>query len=157
LKDQFGDQVYTQYQTATNVLKDELGIYFAGGYSPTKTQQETWDKIQSDTATPAQTEQFAKEVVRLASRRADTFNEQFKTNMGYNDPNMVTPQAKKAAERLGLGDVVAKFGSGGQLGQNPNQTPGMVTVQIPGQPAGQISADKVAAFRAKYPNAVVGQ
>ena len=158
LKDQFGDSVYTQYQTATNVLKDELGLYFAGGYSPTKTQQETWDKIQSDTATPAQTEAFAKEVIRLATRRANTFNEQFKTNMGVDDPNMITPQAKSAAERLGLGDEVKQFGVGGQLGQQrPSRSPRMVTVQIPGQPSGQISADKVAAFRTKYPNAIVGQ
>jgi hypothetical protein len=158
LKDQFGDSVYTQYQTATNVLKDELGLYFAGGYSPTKTQQETWDKIQSDTATPAQTEAFAKEVIRLATRRANTFNEQFKTNMGVDDPNMITPQAKSAAERLGLSDEVKQFGVGGQLGQQrPSRSPRMVTVQIPGQPSGQISADKVAAFRTKYPNAIVGQ
>ena len=123
LKDQFGDQVYTQYQTAVGVLKDELGLYFAGGYSPTKDQQAMWDKIQSDTATPAQTEAFSKEVVRLATRRADTFNSQFKTNMGYDDPNMLTPQAKSAAERLGLGDAVTQFKSGGQLGGPAVQTP----------------------------------
>ena len=123
LKDQFGDQVYTQYQTAVGVLKDELGLYFAGGYSPTKDQQAMWDKIQSNTATPAQTEAFSKEVVRLATRRADTFNSQFKTNMGYDDPNMLTPQAKSAAERLGLGDAVTQFKSGGQLGGPAVQTP----------------------------------
>jgi len=160
LKDQFGDQVFTQYQTAVGVLKDELGLYFAGGYSPTKDQQAMWDKIQADTATPAQTEAFAKEVIRLATRRADTFNQQFKTNMGYDDPNMLTPQAKSAAERLGLGDAVAQFKSGGQLGgpvvQNQPQMPKMVSVQIPGQLPGSISADKVAAFKLKYPNAIIG-
>jgi hypothetical protein len=122
LKDQYGDAVYTQYQTATGVLKDELGLYFAGGYAPTKDQQAMWDKIQANTATPAQTEAFAKEVVRLATRRADTFNQQFKTNMGYDDPNMITPQARSAAERLGLGDAVKQFGSGGQIG-GPTYTP----------------------------------
>jgi len=161
LKDQFGDTTYTQYQTAVGVLKDELALYFAGGYSPTKDQQAMWDKIQSDTATPAQTEAFAKEVVRLATRRADTFNSQFKTNMGFDDPNMLTPQAKSAAERLGLGDAVAQFKSGGQLGgsvvQNPPQPPKMVAVQIPGQKPGAISADKIDAFKKKYPNAVIGQ
>jgi hypothetical protein len=161
LKDQFGDQVFTQYQTANGVLKDELGLYFAGGYSPTKDQQAMWDKIQSDTATPAQTEAFAKEVVRLATRRADTFNQQFKTNMGYDDPNMLTPQAKSAAERLGLGDAVAQFKSGGQLGgpvvQNAPKPPTMVSVQIPGQKPGAISADKIDAFKKKYPNAIIGQ
>ena len=162
LKDQFGDQVFTQYQTANGVLKDELGLYFAGGYSPTKDQQAMWEKIQANEATPAQTEAFAKEVVRLATRRADTFNEQFKTNMGYDDPNMLTPQAKSAAERLGLGDAVAHFKSGGQLGgqqtQNHNPPkPKMISVQIPGQKPGAISADKIDAFKKKYPNAIVGQ
>jgi hypothetical protein len=134
LKDQFGNQTYTQYQTASGVLKDELALYFAGGYAPSKDQQEMWNKIQSDTATPAQTEAFAKEVVRLAARRANTFNEQFKTNMGYDDPNMITPAAKAAAEHLGMGDIVSKFGSGGQLGQRPaTQQPSRVV------PAGAIA------------------
>jgi hypothetical protein len=81
--------------------------------------------------------------------------------MGYDDPNMLTPQAKSAAERLGLGDAVAQFKSGGQLGsrtpvQNPPK-PKMISVQIPGQKPGAISADKIDAFKKKYPNAIVGQ
>jgi hypothetical protein len=123
LKDQFGDQVYTQYQTASGVLKDELSLYFAGGYAPSKDQQDMWDRIQSNAATPAQTEAFAKEVVRLAARRANTFNQQFKTNMGYDDPNMITPAAKAAAEHLGMGNEVAQFASGGQLGQKQSKQP----------------------------------
>jgi hypothetical protein len=140
LKDQFGDQTYTQYQTANGVLKDELSLYFAGGYAPSKDQAAMWDKIQSDTATPAQTESFAKEVVRLAARRANTFNQQFRTNMGYDDPNMITPAAKAAADHLGMGNEVAQFGSGGTLGQRqPRVVPaGAQPILRNGQPVGYI-------------------
>ena len=123
IRQQFGDQSYTQYQDTANVLKDELSLYFAGGYAPSKDQQGTWDRILSDEATPAQIEQFTKDVIHLGLRRADTFNQQFRTNMGYDDPNMITPEAKAAAEKLGLGNQASRFGSGGQLGQQPRQQP----------------------------------
>lgn len=118
IKDQFGASTYTNYQTVSNVLKDELSLYFAGGYAPTTEQQDTWNKIQSDTATPNQTLAFTKEIARLAMRRADTFNEGFKTVMGYNDPNLITPAGKAAALRLDktLAQMVSKYGSGGQIG-----------------------------------------
>ena len=157
LKDQFGDQTYTQYQTASGVLKDELSLYFAGGYAPSKDQQEMWNKIQSDNATPAQTEAFAKEVVRLAARRANTFNQQFRTNMGYDDPNMITPAAKAAAEHLGMGNEIAQFGSGGQLGQRqpaqskPAQTQSFsLSAWQRANPNGDVNAAKAAAQQAGY-------
>ena len=117
IANQFGNEAYTRFSTTNSVLKDELSLYFAGGYAPTADQQKIWNKIQSDTATPAQTENFAKEVVHLGLRRANTFNSQFRTNMGYDDPNMITPEAKNAAERLGLGNEVSQFGSGGGIGR----------------------------------------
>lgn len=110
---QFGNDAYTRFSTTNSVLKDELSLYFAGGYSPSSDQQKMWNKIQSDEATPAQTEAFAKEVVHLGLRRATTFNSQFEKNMGYQDPNMIIPEAKNAAEKLGMGNEVARFGSGG--------------------------------------------
>jgi hypothetical protein len=157
LKDQFGDQTYTQYQTANGVLKDELSLYFAGGYAPSKDQAGMWDKIQSDTATPAQTESFAKEVVRLAARRANTFNQQFRTNMGYDDPNMITPAAKAAADHLGMGNEVAQFGSGGMLGQRQptqNQPSTKQAFSLSAwqraNPNGDVNAAKAAAQQAGY-------
>jgi hypothetical protein len=114
---QFGYDTYTQFATTNAVLKDELSLYFAGGYAPTIDQQKIWNKIQADQSPPSATEAFAKEVVHLGLRRATTFNSQFKKVMGYDDPNMIIPEAKNAAENLGLGSEVAKFGSGGQYGQ----------------------------------------
>lgn len=125
IRKQFGDQEFTKYQTVTGVLKDELGLYFAGGFAPSKEQAATWDKIQADEATPAQTEAFAKEIAGLALRRADTANESYKTVMGYEDPNLVTPAAKAAAQHLSpeLAKQVEKYSSGGQLAQVPGKPP----------------------------------
>lgn len=111
-----GSEAYTKFATVNSVLKDELALYFAGGYAPSQDQQAMWNKIQSDEATPAQTEEFAREVARLGFRRANTFAAQFRKNMGYDDPEMLTPEAVNAAERLGLKDEVEKFTTGGQHG-----------------------------------------
>jgi hypothetical protein len=116
IRSQFGDETYTRIQLVNTVLKDELSLYFAGGYAPSKEQQGTWDKILSDNATPGQVEAFAKEVVKLGLRRATTFNGQFKKMMGYSDPNMIIPEAMGAANRLGLGGEASLFESGGQYG-----------------------------------------
>ena len=116
LSRQFGSTTYINYATTLGVLKDELTLYFAGGYAPVGEQHEMWNKILNEDATPAQVEAFTKEVVHLGLRRATTFNSQFKKNMGYDDPNMIIPEAKEAGERLGLGNEMQKFGSGGQLG-----------------------------------------
>jgi hypothetical protein len=120
---QFGTDTYTRFALTNSVLKDELSLYFAGGYAPNVDQQKMWNKIQSDEATPSATEAFAKEVVHLGLRRATTFNSQFQKVMGYNDPNMVIPEAKNAADKLGLGAEVAQFGSGGQYGQGQPSQP----------------------------------
>jgi len=110
---------WQQFATPLAVLKDEIGLYFAGGYAPTADQQKTWDRIANDSATPAQIEQFAKDIIHVGLRRADTHNEGFKTVMGYDDPNLITPAAVQAGERLGLGASVKKYGSGGTLGTKP--------------------------------------
>ena len=124
IANEFGNDLYTQYSTVNGVLKDELALYFAGGYAPNDDQKKMWDKIQADEATPAQTESFAKEVIRLGLRRATTFNSQFRKNMGYDDPNMIIPEAKDAATTLGLGSEISKFGSGGQYrGPSSQNTP----------------------------------
>lgn len=107
--------------TPLSVLKDEISLYFAGGYAPTVDQQKTWDSIVNDKATPAQVEQFAKDIIHVGLRRADTANQAFKTMMGYDDPNLITPDAVQAARNLGLGEAVKKYGSGGQIGDRPSR------------------------------------
>jgi hypothetical protein len=156
---QFGNTAYVNYSTTLGVLKDELGLYFAGGYAPQGEQLAMWNKILDESATPKQVETFAKEVTHLALRRATTFNSQFKTNMGIDDPNMVIPEAKRAAVKLGLEKEVEKFGSGGQLtgaGQPiGEETSDMVTVQIPGHTPGQIPRSALEQFKKDNPKATV--
>lgn len=127
---QFGSEAYTKFATTTSVLKDELGLYFAGGYAPQGDQIKRWNEILADNAPPSAVEAFAKEVIHLGLRRATTFNDQFKKTMGYDDPNMIIPEAASAAQKLGLGNEVKRFGSGGQYGNDlyqgrpqPKQSP----------------------------------
>jgi hypothetical protein len=37
--------------------------------------------------------------------------------MGQDYPNLITPDAKAAAQKIGLGEVVSRFSSGGQIGK----------------------------------------
>lgn len=135
IADQFGSQVFNRYMDVTSVLKDEIGLYFAGGYAPQGDQIARWNKILSDEAPPSAVEAFAKEMVHLGLRRAHTFNEGFKKNMGYSDPNMIVPEAKKAADQLGMGSEVKEFGSGGQYTPNLYGTkPGAQQTTVPAAP-----------------------
>ena len=119
-----GGTAWSQFMTPLQVLKDEIALYFAGGYAPKGQQQAAWEEIVNDKATPSQVEQFAKDIIHVGLRRADTANEQFKTVMGYDDPNLITPEAMRSAQKLGLGDEVKKYGSGGQIGARANSAPG---------------------------------
>jgi hypothetical protein len=126
-----GGTTWSQFMTPLQVLKDEIALYFAGGYAPKGQQQAAWEAIVNDKATPSQVEQFAKDIIHVGLRRADTANEQFKTMMGYDDPNLITPEAVRAAQQLGLGKEVKKYGSGGQIGARGNAAPG--TSQVVGK------------------------
>ena len=117
IRAQYSD-AYTAFEVPLTVLKDEIALYFAGGYAPFKEQEATWNQIASDNATPNQIARFAKEIVHVGLRRADTHNQQFKTMMGYDDPNLLTPDAVAAGKQIGgLDAQLAKYGSGGQLGK----------------------------------------
>jgi hypothetical protein len=115
VRSQYSD-AYTQYVTPLSVLKSELQLYFAGGYGPMGEDKKNWERIQADDATPNQVEAFVKDIIKIGLVRADTDNESFKSMMGYDDPNLITPQAREDATRLGLGKEVSKYGSGGRLG-----------------------------------------
>jgi len=146
-----GGTAWSQFQTPLSVLKDEIGLYFAGGYAPTSDQQKQWDRIANDSATPAQIEQFAKDIIHVGLRRADTHNEAFKTMMGYADPNLITPQAVEAGRALGLGDAVKKYGSGGTIGAKPAAAPAAAAPVKMRAPNGQetaVAADQVAHYKA---------
>ena len=108
--------VYTEYMVPLTVLQNEIELYFAGGYAPHEQQKKDWTAIINGEAPPKVIDQFVKSLIHVGLRRADTHNESFKKNMGYDDPNLLTPEAVKAAQELGMGEEVKKFGSGGMLG-----------------------------------------
>lgn len=147
-----GGTEWQQFATPLAVLKDEIALYFAGGYAPTAEQGKTWDRIVNDTATPAQVEQFAKDIAHVGLRRADTHNQQFRTMMGYDDPNLITPEARAAAERIGMGDAVKKYKSGGIIGAK-DAPPAGGTVEFIAPDGGilDVPAGEVAAFTKAHP------
>ena len=118
IRAQYSDD-YERYSTTVAVLRDEIALYFAAGYAPTKDQGETWQKVLNEDITPNMLEAFAKQIIHVGLRRASTHNSDFKAMMGFDDPNLITPDAVQAAGRLGLGDAVRPFGSGGRLGDQP--------------------------------------
>ncbi len=127
---------YEKYATTVAVLKDEISLYFAGGYAPTKEQGATWAKILNDETTPNQVEAFAKQVIHVGLRRASTHNSDFKSVMGYDDPNLITPDAVTAGQHLGLGEAMKPFGSGGTLGggKAPAAAPKRIVYGMDGKP-----------------------
>lgn len=133
---------WVKFVTPLTVLEEEIALYFAGGYAPQADQQRRWQQILNGDATPKQIEEFAKSIIHVGLRRADTFNEQFKTMMGYDDPNMLTPAAVAAGNSLGLGQEMQKYGSGGMLpggGTSPVES-GRVRVQGPNGETGTVPA-----------------
>lgn len=118
IESQFGNEAYQKFLTETAVVKDEVTNYFAGGFAPNKEQKATWDRILANEATPNQVEAFVKTIIPEAAIRLDSTAEQFKEVMGYDDPNLVYPATKAAAQKLGLDKIFAKYRSGGQLSQN---------------------------------------
>ena len=123
LANQMGEQAFTSYTMTLGVLIDEVSNYFAGGFAPHAEQQKVWQKILDATATPSQIEAFTKTIAHLGLRRASSYNAQFKTTMGFDDPNIIDPDARAAAQKLGMGEEVKRFRTGGHLG--PDQ-PGLV-------------------------------
>lgn len=116
-------EAWQRYQTTIDVLREEIGLYFSGGYAPDSEQKKAWEQILNGDATPNQIEAFAKQIIHVGLRRASTHNSDFKTMMGYDDPNLITPDAVTAGEHLGLGAEVKKFGSGGQFGKAVKKDP----------------------------------
>ena len=131
----YGDATFVKFRTPLAVLKEEADLYFAGGYAPTNSQKEMWDKIVSENAKPSEVEAFSKEILTLGLRRAATDDSEYEKMMGHVDPDMITPAAREAAQKLIGTDPklpgyeegqeikrrLDKFGSGGQYGLEQNQ------------------------------------
>src|SRR5207253_5283374 len=88
----------------------------------TESDKKAADVIMSDSSSPAQVQAAVKQMTNTAFIRLDSLNERYRTVMGENFPELLTPGAADAATTLGFGKNVAKYGVGGNLfkGSSPS-------------------------------------
>lgn len=123
-----GDAAYTQLVASLEPVRKEYMSFLNANRAEHTEDLKVMEKILSDTATPAQIQEGLKQLANTAVLRLDSLNEGWKTVTKGNYPNLVTPSGKLAAEKLGLGNKVAQYGSGGTLTaastrQNPPEAP----------------------------------
>jgi hypothetical protein len=161
---------------AQSVLKDEFKLLSAGGYAPSQTMQDAYEKAMSLSSTPGQVNDALKQIAATGAIRLDNMNERYKSLSGRNIPNIITPQALAAARHLGLEQddpeswrTLNSLNSGGTLFQQPqtvapaaaahpaaqNQPPvptGMVRIQDSQGGFHNIPQDKVDAAKQRDPH-----
>jgi hypothetical protein len=136
LRNAYGDATYTTFKAALEPVRTEYTNFLKAGFAPQAEDIKAGETIMSDNASPAQVEAAVKQFGHTALARAYSVNQKFKTVMGTDYPNLLTPEAKDAAEKVGLGQLVNKFGSGGQIGKpgsgTPSPAPAGATMKVPG-------------------------
>lgn len=116
MRDQVGgDAAYTQLEAALEPVRKEYMSFLNANRAEHTEDLKVMEKILSDAASPAQIQEGLKQLANTAVLRLDSLNEGWKTVTKGNYPNLVTPSGKLAAEKLGLGNKVAQYGSGGTL------------------------------------------
>lgn len=121
INDAFGSAKYSQYKAGLDVVRSEYTNAVKAGFAPQEADSKEGRDILSETSTPAQVEAAVKQMSHTISRRMDSTNEKFRTVMGQNYPNLVTPAAAQAAGKLGLD--LSKYTSGGQVGRPTTGAP----------------------------------
>jgi hypothetical protein len=121
IRQKFGDATYNQYMATLQPVREEYNNMLAGGFSPKAEDAKAGHDILSDSASPAQVEAAVKQMGHTAIARADSVNDMYRKVMGTDDPDLISPAARAAAVKLGLGPEVSKFGSGGSINK-PNTT-----------------------------------
>jgi hypothetical protein len=122
IRGDFGDATYTQFATALQPVRDEFETFLQGGHALTETDKKASQAILSDASSPAQIQAALKQMSNTAFIRLDSLNQRYKSIMGTDYPNLLTPDGVQAAKVLGKADLAAKFRSGGDA-TNPNATP----------------------------------
>lgn len=119
-----GDPAVTQLITALTPVQEEYFSFLKKGQALHGDEVSAMKTIMSNSSNPSQIYAAIKTMVPQAITRLDQLNEKWRTVDGRNYPNLVTPSGKDAATKLGFGDKVAKYGSGGTLGGGaPQQAP----------------------------------
>ena len=111
-----------------------------------KEEHDEYQNLLSPNASPSQMKANFKELKGLLTGKLDSYNDEWTKAMpkGAVKPFSVMSPAATAVMNEGQPAAAA------QAAAND-----MVSVQIPGQPAGSIHRSQLAAFKARYPNAVV--
>lgn len=119
-----GDPEYTKLIAALAPVRKEYQNFLNSNRAEHKEDIVVMDKILADSATPAQIEEGLKQLANTATLRLDSINQNWKTVTKGNYPNLVTPKAVQAAAKLGAGQQVSQYGSGGSLSaSSTRQTP----------------------------------
>jgi len=159
----FGGTTYTKLMAAIAPVKTEYDNALKAGFAPTSEDAKTVDLLLQDNATPAQIETAGKTMVHTILRRLNSTNEGYKTHTGGVDyPNMITPDAASALQKMGID--ASGLQSGGSFGGTPQagvtagktqsaapRTPpagvpaGSKLMQAPGGTPHWMSPDKIAA------------
>ena len=143
------DTNYTAFTTALEPVRKEFMSFLNANRAEHEGDIKTMGTVLSDASSPAQIETALKQLGKSADIRLAAIGRKYQNTMGAAFPNLISDDGKAALQRMG---ITSKTGTA-----NSPAKPGFVSVQIPGLPAGSIPADKVNAFKAKYPNAVIGQ
>ena len=164
----FGDTNYTKLMAVIAPVKTEYDNALKAGFAPSTEDAKTVDLLLQPNATPAQIETAGKTMAHTILRRLDSTNQGYKTHTGGVDyPNMLTPDAAAALQKMGIDSrglqSGGSFGGVAQAGVTAGKTQApiipknTVHVRIPGQPDGYVSATQFAAFQKAHPDAKVIQ
>lgn len=110
-----GDPQVAVLMNALQPVRDEYLNLIKKDKAASKEEIEESFKVLPDNATPGQLYGVLNNMAKQAVTRADQINEDYKTNTGRDYPNLVNPGGKLAANNLGIGYLVSKYGSGGKL------------------------------------------
>jgi len=144
-KDKVGQEIERVYQGGA-LTKDE--------YNDAKKQLSEW--------APGNVRQGEKALTTLLVSKLEAFQTQWndaKPSAAIADFPVISPENVAVVKKITGEDIKMPNAQQSRTSQpvdtnNPANPEPMVTVQIPGHPAGQIPQSKVAAFKQKYPNAI---
>ncbi len=110
-----GDPAVNKLLTDIMAARTEWNTFIHANHVPTKEDTDAGRVLLDDSSNPAQIMGVFGEMGKQAVGRLDPINEGYKTVTHRDWPNLITPEGRKAAMNLGLGDQIAKYKTGGTL------------------------------------------
>lgn len=150
------------WDVTSEALSSEMTRVFRGT-GGAAADVEHWRKNLSLDDPKEQQKTAIRSAVKLLAGRIAALRQNYTESMGKPPYGVefLSPDAKKTLQRMGFDPSKIELGVGdedprleGKSASTPNQ-PKMITVQIPGQPPGQIPASKLEDFKKKHPDAKI--